>query len=300
MIKYILIWALVLPLCAYAQEETTSSQQTGTDSEPSFKNKHGQEVLPQQGDWSVGIGASTALTYVGNIFTGGTNNNADWWQYQSSTSPIVIQGKYMVSGTTAYKIGFNLNFYNNVSYYDVMDDNGSSPDDYVQDKLSRTNSSVTLLAGIEKRKGSGRIQGVYGADVFVNFSASTSYKYTYGNEITETNQAPSTGAPSFPVGGTTIPSQGYRPSQTKNSTNWGAGAYGFIGVEAFLFPKFSLGGKFTWGVSYSDSGASSNTYEAWDSQSNSVVEYTNASNSGYTINAGIGNVGGQVTANFYF
>lgn len=301
MTKYILIIVLALPLVAFAQDdysETLSSQ--SSSSAPSFKNKNGQEVLPQAGEWSIGIGASTLLNYTGNLFTTGTNSNSNWWQYQNTNGPVVIQGKYMVSGTRAYKLGANINYYRDVNYYTEVDDNGTGPDDYVQDKMTVSSAGFALLAGIEERRGSGRIQGVYGADVYVNLSSNTSYSYEYGNAITETNQAPSTAAPFVSIGGVPTPSQGYRPTLAKYSTNWGAGVYGFIGVEAFLFPKFSLGGKFTWGVSYSDNGKESLTYEAWDGQSGKVVEYTNTMKEGYTINAGIGNLGGQITANFYF
>lgn len=298
MTKYFLIIALAFPLVAFAQDDSKSAQ--GTSSAPSFENKNGQEVLPQAGDWSIGIGASTLLNYTGNLFTDGINNNSNWWQYQGSTGPVMIQGKYMVSGTRAYRLGANINYYRDVNYYTVVDDNGSGPDDYAQDKMTISRVGFSLLAGVEERKGSGRIQGVYGADVYVSFSSNTSYSYDYGNAITETNQAPSTVAPFVSVSGLPTPAEGYRPTMAKYSSNWGAGVYGFIGVEAFLFPKFSLGGKFTWGVSYTDDGKESLTYEAWDSQSDKVVEYTNAQKEGYTIDAGIGNVGGQISANFYF
>lgn len=301
MLKKLLFMALVLPLCAYAQEETgeAATPVSGTADAPSFKNKRGIEVLPQAGDWSIGISASRALDYLGNIFTTGTNNNSTWWQYKGSPTTTVIQGKYFTSGTFAYRAGVNLNFANGSDYYQVSDDNSTSPDGYVDDVRKYGSYGVTLLVGAEKRKGTGRVQGVYGADVFVNFASSTKYTYDYGNAITETNQSPSFVAPQVGVG-VTNPSQGYRITETKNSSNFGVGAQAFIGVEVFVFPKISLGGMFTWGVSYTSQGTSYVTQEGWDAQSGAVKEYTITSEEGYDLNAGIGNMNGVITANFYF
>ncbi|UXX80288.1 hypothetical protein N7E81_04135 [Reichenbachiella carrageenanivorans] len=302
MLKKLLFIAMVLPLCAYAQEETneTTTMATGTADAPSFKNKRGVEVLPQAGDWSIGISASTALDYLGNIFTTGTNNNSDWWEYKGSpATQTVIQGKYFTSGTFAYRAGVNLNFANGKAYYQTNDDNGSSPDSYVQDTRTYSRAGVTLLVGAEKRKGTGRVQGVYGADVFFSFASNTKYTYEYGNAITETNQSPTFNAPQVGVGGTS-PSEGYRITDTKGTSNFGVGAQAFIGVEVFVFPKISLGGMFTWGVSYTSTGTSYVTEEAWDGQSGSVKEYTTTTINGYDLNAGIGNMNGIVSANFYF
>ncbi|PIB35416.1 hypothetical protein BFP72_08410 [Reichenbachiella sp. 5M10] len=286
-------------MSAFAQDTTESSPSSYTSDEPSFKNKNGVEVLPQAGDWSVGINATTALNYVGNIFTSTSNNNSAWWQYKGSVAPLVIQGKYFVSGTTAYRLGLNLNFHSSTDYYQVVDDNATSPDAYVEDVLKASRGGATILVGIEKRKGSGRVQGVYGADVYFSFASSTKYSYEYGNAITETNQTPSYSAPQYSTG-TNTPSQGYRNSELKYSSNWGAGVQGFIGVEVFVFPKISLGGMFTWAVTYTNQGPEYVSEEAWDAQASKVEEYTVASDNGYDLNAGIGNMGGQVSLNFYF
>jgi len=72
--------------------------------------------------------------------------------------------------------------------------------------------------GKEWRKGKTRLQGFYGADVFLNFKNSkTTTTYTASE-------------------------------MSVSSGSFGLGAKGFIGAEYFLFPKISIGAQYTYGL----------------------------------------------------
>ncbi len=153
------------------------------------------------------------------------------------------------------------------------------------------------MGGIEKRKGNGRVQGVYGAEGYVSLNKSDKDKYQYANAITETNQNPSDGG----FGGA-LPSGATRITEEKYNSSFEVGARAFIGVEVFIMPKVSLGGAFYWGISYEKIGESSITGEGWDAQSNSVKEFTRVykDDANSSFNADVSTAGGSIDLNFYF
>jgi hypothetical protein len=54
---------------------TTTTSSGGDGGDGSFKSKNGHEVLPQAGEWGLGISASAPLQYFGNMFSAGTANS---------------------------------------------------------------------------------------------------------------------------------------------------------------------------------------------------------------------------------
>lgn len=290
--KKLLFICALLPWVVSAQEE-------GSTDDTSLKNKNGVVILPETGDWGLSISSDVALRYFGNIFTGSTpNNNTAWWQ--NPNSPVfVIRGKYFISPSFALRGGARVHYSRSTNYFNVVDDAGTGPDDYLEDRQTINNTGVTLLAGAEFRRGSSRVQGFYGGEIFASFNQNTNYNYEYANAITEFNQAPSSTSFSAPVSGP-YPANRYRILEARQGANFTAGARAFIGVEVFVLPKISIGGNFAWDIVYSGSASRSTTWENWEAQTSQVAEYTLGSQNGSFFDADISNASGSITANFYF
>lgn len=298
------ILSIILAIASYvviAQDYDDDPIQLGSTSELSFKSKKGFEVLPQEGDWGIGVGATTLLRYVGNSFNSTTNNNSSLFNNANDNIPgTVFYGKYFKSSELAYRGYVRLNYARNVDKFEVSDDASTNPDDYVTDVRTSSSSGFTVGLGLEKRRGYNRLIGIYGAQVYVNLAQSTTDKYTYGNQYTASNQNPSrTLTPGNPTSAPT-PDLGDRLIKANRGSSYGLGAQIFLGAEYYFAPRMSLGGEFYWGVSYTKDPIASVTYERFDPTDNSVKEDVSKSVGGSNINAGLSNAGGAVNLFLYF
>jgi hypothetical protein len=161
--------------------------------------------------------------------------------------------------------------------------------------------NIVLGAGLEKRRGKGRIQGVYGA--MANIMVGThGNKVTYGNELS--TEYPNPLSTEYPWTQSTV-GTGYVASQTDNriltendGLAFGVGVNGFLGVEYFFAPKMSIGGEFTWGLMFQVTGKSKTEIEYLDADAKS----TETTKSGGALYVGVdnGNTGGAINLSFYF
>jgi hypothetical protein len=156
----------------------------------------------------------------------------------------------------------------------------------VEDVTKTSRMNINLGAGIEKRVGSTRIVGVYGAMFEVGFGSNKT-TYEYGNAISADN----------PVAG--------RPTEQKQGGTFNIGLNAFGGVEWFCAPKVSLSGEYTWGLMMSSRGTGSTTTEGWNGSSvtsTTVDGDPNAGNvdktSSFSIDTGVS--GASIGVNFYF
>src|SRR4051812_42402137 len=78
--------------------------------------KKGEPILPQTGDWGLGIEANSFLNYLGNFFGKSAANTAPSYNFVGNQ---VIVGKYFVDSVTAYRGGLRLGF-NNVSTHQMV------------------------------------------------------------------------------------------------------------------------------------------------------------------------------------
>ncbi len=258
-----------------AQDSTsvaTEASATGSSS-LSLKSKRGYEILPQAGDWAIGISASGTLNYVGNLFNGNTGNFANGiFEYTNApsllnyTDGMNFFGKKFITSNSAYRVRVNILANSNSEQYAVIKDE-VTPDinypAYVEDVYKYSQTGVTLGLGKELRRGSHRIQGVYGAEALLGFYKS-SENYTYGNDMNLNFPSPTDA-----FGGT---NNGERMTNFKSGTMIFAGVRGFLGAEYFFAPKMSIGGEFGYTLGYANQGTSTNTYERYDALTNSVVE----------------------------
>jgi hypothetical protein len=276
----------------------------------SFKSVHGHEVLPQKGDCALGISATGFLNYIGNMMNNGTANNAP--AFNSANGPqafaignlggVALMGKYMKTATTAYRVRFQLNAGNNTYSNNVLKSE-ITPDPlnphYVQDKMS-VNAFVALLgAGIEKRRGHGRVQGFYGAEALLGFSGKTT-KYTYGNGFDASFTSPLS-TTDFALG--TTANQTVRLKESSTGTSFLLGVRAFTGVEYFFAPKMSLGGEIGYSLGFSTNGKGYMTSETWYSGTNVTANVTKDTypNSGLmSWGIGLDNINAGINLHFYF
>lgn len=238
---------------------------TATFAQDGLTSKKGEAYLPEAGDWAIGIDANPFLNYAGNLFNGNTFNSigagATWYM------PNTIYGKMFKDEKTAY-IGMLRLGFGSDSRTNNIDTLAGAP--AIADEISVSYNSIVLGGGIEKRRGNTRIQGVYGAMIYIGFGGGST-KLTYGDtrndghtaQWTNWNTDPITGAylTTNPAGNPNNSGNGSRDTEVKNGSTFQLGLMGFLGAEWFFAPKLSLGAKYTWGLAMSSTGESETTTE---------------------------------------
>lgn len=214
-------------------------------------SKKGNAILPESGDWSIGVGANSTLEYFGNLLNGTSDNSAPGFDWANEN---VITGKMMKDANTAYRVRVR------IGYNSATDNEYDTGSGIVEQETS--SMDISLGAGIQKYRGKGRLQGIYGAEASLGFGSA--------NE--------------------TWTSDALNAEVTYGST-FGFGVRGFIGAEYFFAPKMSLGGEFGWGLGISSTGETETT-----------VNGGTATKSGGGSSFGIDtdNAGGSISMNLYF
>lgn len=255
-----------------------------------LKNKQGETILPETGDWAIGIDAAPALIYFGNMFNNSAANTINW-NFTNGNQQIF--GKYFTSETEAYRIGLRLGFVSTTLKNTVGND--TDPAKFLEDKRTENNMNFMLSLGKEFRRGHGRLQGFYGADVYLMLG-STSRSFTYGNAFATTNTAPTfTDDWNFFTTAT-----GTRSLKEKDGAMFGFGVRGFIGAEYFVLPKLSIGGEFGWGLGLNTQGKGKATIESWDFVAGSSKETEVETFSGSQFGIDTDNFGGAIKVMFHF
>lgn len=222
-------------------------------------SKKGVPILPEDGEYCLGADAVPFFNYFGNMFNGNNNNNNTVAFNFTAAAPMTIFVKRMVDDDQAVRAKIRIGFASSSLKNMVMEDGATDPTAQVEDKWSHSEMFVQLGYGIEKRRGKSRVQGIYGAEAFL-FFMSYSDTYTYGNEMTTTNNYPTTtdwgsfGGWNWnyivnpPTWGTDNPGQ--RELKRTSGTGIGIAARAFGGVEYFFAPKMSIGGEFGWSLAF--------------------------------------------------
>lgn len=291
---------------SYAQDAPSSS----SNEAHSFTSKNHHEVLPQAKDWGLGISATGVLSYFGNMMNGNVMNNAP--SFNSANEPNVfgigningmaLNGKYMKSSTMAYRGRFMVNV-GSTSYHNNVFENLITPDplnpQYVEDVQTNTAHVVLLSGGIEKRRGSGRLQGIYGGELLVGFSGNKRVN-KYGNGYSFNFQSVAT-TTDFATGASNYVST--RTLETYSGNSILAGVRGFGGVEYFFAPKMSIGGEIGYTLGFSTNSKGYTVTETWIPQMNQSVTINRDTypNSGIrSFGIGLDNVNAGINLSFYF
>ncbi len=298
----LLSFALMCFSVAQTQDVTSTTITTTSTEEPVvLKSKRGINILPEAGEWGLGVSANPFFEYTGNFFHGNTYNNSPSFGYVENPANIVgLFGKYIVDANTAYRVRFNAGIGTQVDK-SVIAQNEISPDPnfpaFTEDFRKTSSQTILLAAGYEKRRGKSRVQGVYGGEVILGYTGAKQ-TYEYGNAISQDFNAPFT----TNFGNNILPAG--RVTEQKSGASYYAGVRGFIGVEYFIAPRVSIGGEFGYSLAFRSSSRTLVTSERWDANSNSVKETkTDVGNPGnyFTfVGASLDNLSGAINLLFYF
>ncbi|MCC6691493.1 MAG: hypothetical protein IT235_08175 [Bacteroidia bacterium] len=256
-------------------------------------SKKGEKFLPEANDWSIGFDATPALNAVGRVMGGsqGTSMSNPF----GSTQYIV--GKMFKDEKTAYRAALGINFGSTTTKNNVYDDQVGvatpDPTKTVEDSWKSSTNSITIGAGIEKRRGTTRLQGYYGGMLMINFGNSGSNTYTYGNAMSTTNAAPTS---TTNWSSKTAAASASRTTESKGGSTFGLGLNGFIGAEYFVAPKIAVGAEYWWGIGFSSTGEGSMTSETISAGAVKSTSTKMAGGSSFNI----GNSVSAVMVNFYF
>lgn len=229
-------------------------------------SKNGSAILPESGDWSIGVNVNPFLDYVGNIFSdaGADSPSFDW----TDGNDWVITGKMMKDANTAYRVRARIGY---VSVTDKDYSSTATAGASVERKTSEMN--IDLGAGIQKYRGKGRLQGIYGAEARISYGGGSE---EWSSE--DLNAEVSNGY--LTDGGDFV-----------SLSTFGIGVRGFIGAEYFFAPKMSLGGEFGWGLGISSSSEGEITV-------NNGTPTKVGGGSGFGIDTD--NLDGAISLNLYF
>jgi len=296
--------------------------------------------LPQAGDFSIGFSVDPFANFIGHMFGGGTDPGTDAGYtrgkyniggqglgYNSDaamnkyTSPLVsIMGSYMLTDNLGVKANIGLIINHNREIVNVEDQAAQFENPFshqlVQDVKIHGEYGGSFSAGIEYRLGKKRVQGVFGVGAMYAFQTN-SEKYSYGNQITEMNQAPLTAYGDAAAGDGVYsfnPEPGvYAATRLINNAAAGighgnelfwhrVGLYTTVGVEWFVAPKIALGLNVNLDLLYKWSNNVCKQYEGYNLLTKETETFTDLRNvanySGVTF--GTENIGANIYLAFFF
>jgi len=267
-------------------------------------SKKGEPILPEAGDWGIGIDANPFLDYAGNFFGKSSANVSPSWNFMTNNQ--TISGRYFADEKTVYRGAVRLGFGSQKATNVVTDDASTAiPKGTKEDTKSHATSGIGLSGGIEMRKGKTRLQGYYGGEVGIFFGNTLGHDvYTYGNAFSTSNTTPTSTTWTGQTPSGSAPA-GSRPTDVKNGGSFQFALRGFIGAEYFILPKMSIGGEFGWGLGFTSTGAGSQTTESW----NGTGTTTTTNNTGKSHSFGLdtdnwnscfGMSAGRLRFNMYF
>ena len=227
------------------------------------------DYLPKAGDYSIGIDATPIISYIGNMFGGYTGSNTIGGLTTSGKRG-AITGKIMIDDNTAYRGSFKFN---------ITSETSQGEQQQFEAAKTKTVTDIQIGAGIEKRKGSGKLQAVYGAIGYVGFG-SNSDNYDYEESIKDL-------APDLPI-------------KETSGFQFGLGAGVFGGVEYFFMPKISVGAEFGINAYISPSSSAKYIYTEENKNNGTIQEGKETEVKGSSSYGIVTNPNAVINLNFYF
>lgn len=261
-----------------------------------------EDYLPRVGSWGFTLNANPFLN-LGYVL--GFYENEDLIGGQAYLQPLVsIAGKYMITDEIGVRVnvGWLYRFRSEGAY--SRDDMAYRADRQsiaqVVDRRNAHNAGASFSAAAEYRIGKRRVQGVVGGGLIYAFNYA-GLSYTYGNAISKTNPSPS--FTNFEYNGPSR--EGFSSvrylKQFYNTPTHYFGLMGFLGVEWFISPWFSLGAEvnvaavynWTQKLYYEAEGFNDRTKqrETWRQE---------VAPRSHGVDFGIGNIGANFNLTFYF
>ena len=278
--------------CGFISYAQDAAESTSSSEKKELVSEKGVQIRPEAGEIGIGFNAVPLFNYVGNTFNGNPGNNILNNSYFVN-SDNMIYGKYFMEDDQAIRVRFRFRDISTKYKNLVVEDLQIDPQVKVEDTYVRFDQLFGVSLGLEKRRGQGRVQGIYGAE----FSYTTGVvkdKYSYGNAMGGQNIAPNTTS-SFFTGTSTNSSS--RITDVNYGRSHSFGLNGFVGIEYFFAPKMAISGEYTWGVGYTLIGETSTTTEKYTNQ---VEVITDTNNGLRSFSLDTGNHGGAISLLFYF
>ena len=275
----------------------------------SAQSEDSKNYLPEQGDMAFGINVKPVFMYIGNIYNGNTSNELDYLggepvtnnasDFKSDILPTVsIMGKYMLSDNWGVRANVGLMLGKDTDREYVIDDKQAVLDPFNESKLIDTRhtakNGMSLMLGAEYRKGSKRIQGVFGMGVLFGFY-NQNISYDFANAVTPLNDHPTSAS------WVKNCKNGYRIVNEKTEGNLFYGITGSAGVEWFVAPKVSLGAEVNLSLYHINGGQLYTQSEGYNNVTQQFVERTDLTSPGNDkLRFGTENLGGSLYMAFYF
>jgi hypothetical protein len=226
-------------------------------------SKKGTPILPEAGDWSIGVDAVPFIDWafdktriMSNQTTTGSSGAI------SPQSNMTLVGLYVKDAETAYRVMFRLGFGStSMDAFSVQTGTITNPPAMVTDTWETSDMGITIGGGIQKSRGKGRLHGIYGAQAMIGLTSS-SHTFSYGNPLVATTA----GIPASTDFGTSANNiQGsVRITENSDGSTFAIGLGGFIGVEYFFAPKMSFSAEYGWGLNLNSTGEGEITAETSD------------------------------------
>lgn len=271
---------------------STMAQDVEEGFNAAYASKRGVYLLPQAGDFALGVEATPFLEYLGNIFTS-SFNYAPIFDGVDQT----LYGKYFLQDDRAIRARLTLNVANRAIKGGVLDQ--VDPDVTLLDVQHITTADIQLGLGYEFRRGHGRVQGFYGGEAILGVRSNKT-KYDWANPMTDTYTNPT--SVDFVDGGFFNPTT--RITESKSGMNIFVGVGAFGGVEYFIAPQISIGGELGLGINFGLSTQGETTTERWDVVDDQKVTKTTKGQLGSSWDAqriGLGTrVSGGIFLMFHF
>lgn len=270
---------------------------TTTFAQDGLTSKKGEAFLPEAGDWAIGFDANPFLDYASN----GNLPNAMW---VGNNQPMTIVGKMFKDETTAYRMKVRIGF-GSTTQEGIVDTSNTTLTGEFTDEMKTSNMMITLGGGIEKRKGSTRLQGFYGAEALISFGASAT-EYTYADASSGGNTTPLHVQSQFDfgTGNTNYQGTGERVLKNTAGSTFMFQLRGFVGVEYFFLPKMSISAEYGWGLLMTSTGGGEVDTEKYEvaTGATDLTTVARKHNTGASSAFGIDtdNNGGVITLMFHF
>lgn len=287
---------LVAPLFAQDEEDDDPKDHAFTQAFVGKLDLDKDKLLPAKDDWNI----SFSLPTFGNNMFSGSRPSSDTGIFGGFRNyvPVVMFRKFMADDM-AYRGGLQVNFNRNTQTEPVAEDTLSfNPDapSFVEDQMHTVQRSITLRAGIEKRRGSSRIQGVYGAEVVLGYF-NTVQSYDYGNEMNQDFDTPNI----HDFGNNGYDSEGRRLTEDREGDRFLFGVRAFGGAEVFVLPKWSMGLNVGYMLGLSVMGDREQTREYYDADNGSIESVTTSESPADPMTQlGLSSYDFQFSTNFYF
>lgn len=306
---------LAMGAIAMSYSVAQDSDETASMDADVLTSKKGVAILPTTDAWGVSINGSGILDFFGTAFNGNAfSSSAGTFQFVNGGQQIRV--KMFKDASTAYRAGININ-YNSSSAIGFQTQNGATGTGVaqvaqVEDKYTNSSAQIELMAGMEMRRGQGRLQGYYGGQAWISMGGGNTDKFEYGNAYDAANNADlgdGAGETSFSaelaangsgLGNNLNIANSYRVLKRTESGGFGVGVAAFIGAEFFFAPQMSIGGEFTWGLGLNMGGGKISEEREFTNGGTPATETYELQKGTGSLSLGTGNLGGDVMINFYF